>query len=141
MRTLRLIAFLTLACLLGCGDGETETTPTDGTSSGGETGTPTDSGTGGQVTDTGTAGGGGAEPDPQLVAAGQASFDRVCGTCHPGGDEDIGPSIKDKHLTAERVTEQIRNGSGRMRPIPVRRLSDEDLPGVLAYLRTIGTVQ
>ena len=74
------------------------------------------------------------------VAAGQEKFDHVCGTCHPDGSSDTGPDLHNKHWTVERVTNQIRNGSGNMRPIPVARLSDEDLPNVLAWLSTIGTV-
>jgi mono/diheme cytochrome c family protein len=75
------------------------------------------------------------------VAAGQARYEAVCGTCHPGGEEDTGPRLIGLRWTIDRMRAQIRNGSGRMRPIPPSRLSDADLDNVLAWLTTIHAVQ
>lgn len=71
---------------------------------------------------------------------GQQRFDAVCGACHPGGEGDVGPRIRELGWTVSRVRHQIREGSGGMRPISTARLSDEDLEHVLAHLRTLGTI-
>ncbi len=76
-----------------------------------------------------------------LVRRGRQRFTAICDTCHPGGDEDIGPRIIGKSFSIDRMRQQIRNGSGRMRPIPVRRLADEDLDALFAYLSTIRAVR
>jgi mono/diheme cytochrome c family protein len=90
----------------------------------------------------GTAAAASDDPDwAAKVAAGEARYDAVCGTCHPGGDEDSGPRLIDLRWTADRMRAQIRNGSGRMRPIPPARLSDADLENVLAWMTTIRAVQ
>lgn len=135
--------FVTVALCGGCGGGasssgsttagdETHATAGGETTGGGET---ADAGTGEATPPSGDGADWAAK-----IAAGQDRFDHVCGTCHPGGDADTGPDLHNKHWTAERVTNQIRNGGSHMRPIPLARLSDEDLPNVLAWLSTIGTV-
>ncbi len=63
-------------------------------------------------------------------------FARTCNRCHPNGAEDVGPSLVNKNFAPDRMTKQIRQGSGRMRAITVARLADADLPALLAYLRT-----
>lgn len=75
------------------------------------------------------------------VGAGRAVFERVCGVCHPGGEEDIGPDIRNRRLSVDRVTTLIRNGRGRMRPIPQRRLPDRYMDELMAYLSVLGTVR
>jgi len=133
------------ACVVGlaaCGGGSSTTTGTgDETNTTNTTGgeTPADADAGTATTDTG-GGGGDADAFAARVALGQEKFDHVCGTCHPGGEGDTGPDLHNKHFTVERMTNQIRNGSGHMRPIPVARLSDEELSNVLAWLSTIGAV-
>lgn len=86
------------------------------------------------------------EEDPQVVwrnqvRAGRMVFDRVCGVCHPEGEEDIGPDIRRKWLTVARMRRMIRNGQGRMRPIPARRLPEARMDDLMAYLSTMGTVR
>lgn len=82
-----------------------------------------------------------AEAWQALVRRGRQRFNATCDTCHPGGDEDIGPRIIGKNFSVDRMRQQIRNGSGRMRPIPVRRLADEDLDALFAYLSTLRAVR
>jgi len=75
------------------------------------------------------------------VAHGKEVFDTHCEDCHPGGEEDVGPSlIADPHTPAK-LRQQVREGSGRMRPFSAKRLSDEDLEALLAYLQTINAVK
>jgi mono/diheme cytochrome c family protein len=64
-------------------------------------------------------------------------FTRACGRCHPNGDEDVGPSIKNKRLTKARMTKIIRSGNKQMKAITVARLSDPDLTKMLGFLRSI----
>jgi mono/diheme cytochrome c family protein len=72
---------------------------------------------------------------------GKELFEAHCDDCHPGGEEDVGPSlIADAHTPAQ-LRKQIREGSGKMKPFPEKRLSDDDLEAVLAYLASINAVK
>jgi mono/diheme cytochrome c family protein len=133
------------ACLVltACGGGaaaaETTTTPASSSSAGGEAAS-------GAAASPATTGGDAAASvssgaSAELIAAGGERFEAVCGLCHPGGEEDSGPTLRDIHWDAARMRTQIRNGSGRMRPISAARLSDEDLEKVVAWLGTIGAVR
>jgi mono/diheme cytochrome c family protein len=72
---------------------------------------------------------------------GRDLFEMHCDDCHPDGEEDVGPSLIAHAHTPARLRQQIREGSGRMKPFPEKRLSDEDLEAVLAYLATINAVK
>ncbi len=90
--------------------------------------------------------GGEEGPTPQQqwraqVRLGRQWFNRRCDTCHPGGEEDIGPDIRRIHWPVARMRHQIRQGSGRMRPIPPSRLSNAQMEALMAYLSTMGTVR
>ena len=75
------------------------------------------------------------------TAHGKEVFDSFCGDCHPDGGEDVGPSlIADPHTPA-RIRKQIREGSGKMRPFPEKRLSNEDMESLLAWLATVNAVK
>lgn len=75
------------------------------------------------------------------VAGGAEQFESFCGDCHPDGEEDVGPSLIAHPHTAAELRKQVREGSGKMRPTSVARLSDENLEAMLAYLQTINAVQ
>jgi mono/diheme cytochrome c family protein len=75
------------------------------------------------------------------VAHGKEVFETHCEDCHPGGEEDVGPSlIADPHTPAD-LRKQIREGSGKMRPFSEKRISGDDLEALLAYLQTINAVK
>lgn len=84
----------------------------------------------------------GGSIDPQFegpvrstnVEGGQVAFDRFCGSCHPGGGAGMGPNLKDMNAAPGKVRHVVRNGDGRMPPIPASELSDSDLEDVLAYM-------
>ncbi len=71
------------------------------------------------------------------LARGRQVFDRACGRCHPGGEEDVGPRLVNKNLDWPRMQKQIREGVGRMRPISLTKLPDANLPALQTYLRSI----
>ena len=72
---------------------------------------------------------------------GKELFEAHCDDCHPGGEEDVGPSlIADAHTPAQ-IRKQIREGSGKMKPFPEKRLSNDDLEALLAYLASINAVK
>jgi mono/diheme cytochrome c family protein len=75
-----------------------------------------------------------------LSASGKESFDRACGTCHPGGDADLGPAIKGHALTMADMTKQIREGSGRMQPVDETKLPEAEMKGIMVYMATIAAV-
>jgi mono/diheme cytochrome c family protein len=75
------------------------------------------------------------------VERGKEVFGVHCGDCHPDGGEDVGPSLVEDPHTPPQIRMQIREGSGKMRPFPAERLSDEDVEAILAYLATINAVK
>ena len=108
--------------LVACGGGASAATPSEEASSGGEATLYE-----GPIASTD-------------VAGGEALFSTFCDDCHPGGEEDVGPSlIADPHTPA-RLRQQVREGSGRMKPVPEKRLGPEELEALLAYLDSIGAV-
>ncbi|MCB9708161.1 MAG: cytochrome c [Myxococcales bacterium] len=76
-----------------------------------------------------------------LVRRGQRRFDRACGNCHPDGEEDLGPSIIDIRWTTAKMVKQIRKGSGKMKPISTKRLPEDEMEPLMAYLATIQAVK
>jgi mono/diheme cytochrome c family protein len=100
-----------------------------------------------------TSGGGGAASggEPAIVVtdqaewdtlktAGKTSYDNACGSCHPGGEADLGPALKGHSESTAKMTKQIRNGSGRMAPIGEDKLPEAEMKGLLVYLSTIDAV-
>lgn len=76
-----------------------------------------------------------------MMRRGKRAFEARCDTCHPGGDEDIGPKITGIRWPVHRMEKQIREGSGRMRPITTAKLSDADLDALMVYLARLGAVR
>lgn len=75
------------------------------------------------------------------VAHGKELFSANCDDCHPGGEEDVGPSLIAEPHTPARIRQQIREGSGKMRPFSEKRLSNDDVEAILAYLASINAVK
>jgi mono/diheme cytochrome c family protein len=75
-----------------------------------------------------------------LSAEGKITFDMTCGSCHPGGDADLGPALKGHMEPLSHMTKQIREGSGRMAPIDTNKLPEEKMRGLMVYLSTLGAV-
>lgn len=118
-------SILVLLCVNACGGGEATEPEGEETAGGeGEGGSAYD----GPITSTD-------------VTIGKEVFDTHCEDCHPGGEEDVGPSlIADPHTPAD-LRQQIREGSGKMRPFPEKRISGDELEALLAYLQTINAVK
>jgi mono/diheme cytochrome c family protein len=72
--------------------------------------------------------------DPKLVA-GQQVFMRNCYQCHPGGNAGLGPSLNG--LPGFAIRTQVRNGFGAMPAFDDKRISDQDLGNVVAYLKSL----
>lgn len=75
-------------------------------------------------------------PSGAATASARAIYNRACGRCHPNGEEDIGPRLRDRNDPEDEVRVTIRRGHGRMRAISTTRLSDADLDTLIPYLRT-----
>lgn len=75
------------------------------------------------------------------VERGQKLFDDFCGDCHPGGESDVGPSLIDEPHTPGEIRKQTREGKGKMRPFSEKRLSDQDLESILAWLASVNAVK
>lgn len=75
-----------------------------------------------------------------LLASGKTAFDTACGACHPGGEADLGPALKGHQESTADMMKQIRQGSGRMKPIGTDKLPESDEKAILVYLASIGAV-
>lgn len=75
------------------------------------------------------------------VDRGKEVFSANCDDCHPGGESDVGPSLIETPHTPARIRQQVREGSGKMRPFSEKRISKEDLESLLAYLASINAVK
>jgi len=75
-----------------------------------------------------------------LLASGSESYENACGTCHPGGEADLGPALKGEKTSSKKMVKQIRQGSGRMAPIGEDKLPEAEMKGLLVYLASIDAV-
>jgi mono/diheme cytochrome c family protein len=75
-----------------------------------------------------------------LLASGQTTFDNACGTCHPGGEADLGPKLKGHAEPLAHMRKQIREGSGRMAPIGPKKLPESEMQGLFVYLSSLDAV-
>ena len=75
------------------------------------------------------------------VAHGKEVFGTFCDDCHPDGGEDVGPSLIDHAHSPARLRQQIREGSGKMRPFSEKRLSNDDMEAILAWLASVNAVK
>jgi mono/diheme cytochrome c family protein len=82
-----------------------------------------------------------APPAQAQSAEGVPQFNRVCGRCHPDGNEDDGPDLHNKNLSVEAMTKVVRQGTKHMRPIRPTKLTDADLARVMVFLRSIHAVR
>jgi mono/diheme cytochrome c family protein len=77
---------------------------------------------------------------PSDVELGAALFERLCTGCHPGGHRGEGPDLTRHARTSERMVRKIRRGADGMPAFGTDRISDEEMPRLLAYLASIGAV-
>jgi mono/diheme cytochrome c family protein len=73
----------------------------------------------------------------QQAAAGQLAFMEKCNKCHPGGEAGLGPALNDKPFPDFLKRFQVRHGLGVMPHFPKEALSDEQLDGILEYLKAL----
>ena len=77
-------------------------------------------------------------PAQGAPSPGQAAFDRVCKVCHgPEARGDAGPRLVPFSRDDEELLGIVREGTGQMPPISARELSDESIPQIAAYLRSL----
>ena len=91
-------------------------------------------------------------PTKALAQDGKALYEERCKTCH-GVDGKGSPSVakiykinldlldltnqKSKKMTDAEMTKIIREGQGKMKPIPSDKLSDVDLKAVISHVRIL----
>lgn len=87
--------------------------------------------------------GGGGSPagTPGNPVAGAGQFEMHCATCHPDGEEETGPALRDRRLSPAYVRKWIRQGSERMTPISPEQLSDDDMRDLISFMATLGAVE
>lgn len=75
------------------------------------------------------------------VDQGKEIFSTHCDDCHPGGEEDVGPSLIAEPHSPAALRKQVREGSGKMRPFSEKRISKDELEALLSYLASINAVK
>ena len=79
------------------------------------------------------AGMGAAEPHP-----GQAPYDRECKVCHGAeGIGNAGPALVPFSLDVDELLIRVREGGGEMPPISEKRVSDDEVKQIAAYLTSL----
>lgn len=74
-----------------------------------------------------------SEDDP-----GKVSYDKVCKVCHgPEAQGNAGPALVPFEFDDEQLLAKVREGGGEMPPISERRLSDDEVKQIAAYLRSV----
>lgn len=69
---------------------------------------------------------------------GQAAYDKSCKVCHgPEGQGNAGPALVPFELDDEQLLAKVREGGGEMPPFSERRLSDDEVKQIAAYLRSL----
>jgi mono/diheme cytochrome c family protein len=75
------------------------------------------------------------------AAHGKEVFSSFCDDCHPDGGEDVGPSLIATPHTPAQLRKQIREGGGKMRPFSEKRLGDDDMEALLAWMASVNAVK
>lgn len=70
---------------------------------------------------------------------GQVFYGRYCDSCHPGGNENLGASLRSAQFkrtfnTPEKVTTLVRRGGFDMPAYPKELISDADLAEISSYV-------
>ena len=73
----------------------------------------------------------------ERVALGHRVFSQHCHQCHPGGASGLGPGINDKPLPVTLIRAQVRQGHGTMPKFSEEEISDEELDGIVRYLKAL----
>jgi mono/diheme cytochrome c family protein len=74
------------------------------------------------------------EPLDDEERRGQVVYMRHCQPCHPGGESGLGPALNDKPLPGPLVKLQTRRGLGSMPGFDEKKISDEELDALAAYV-------
>jgi len=78
--------------------------------------------------------------DPRVALAHRV-FSQQCNQCHPGGAAGLAPAINDKPLPVNLIKTQVRQGLGVMPAFSEKEISEEDLDGVVRYLKALRTLK
>lgn len=90
---------------------------------------------GGGGSGSGSSGASGGGQAAGNASAGQAVFQQNCNSCHPGGNQGTGPTIKGK--PADTVRNKVRAGGGGMPAFTTAQVSDQQLSDLAAYVGTL----
>lgn len=73
------------------------------------------------------------------VATGQRVFSEYCNSCHPGGGQGAGPSLKPlmSVVSDAQISTVVRRGKRPMPGFNQDVISDDQLASLLLYLRTL----
>ena len=71
----------------------------------------------------------------ERVTLGHRVFSQHCHQCHPSGAGGLAPAINDKPLPVTLIRAQVRQGHGTMPKFSEQEISDEELDGIVRYLK------
>ena len=81
------------------------------------------------------------DPRDQRIVLGHRVFSQHCYQCHPGGAAGLGPAINDKPLPVTAIKAQVRQGHFLMPKFSRDEISDEELDGVVRYLKALRSLR
>jgi mono/diheme cytochrome c family protein len=80
---------------------------------------------------------GAVEPSGERLTVGQQVYMENCYQCHPGGAGGVGPALNNKPLPEFAMKTQVRAGVGAMPAFSKQRINDEQLDGLMAYVKEL----
>ena len=80
------------------------------------------------------------QSDDPSIALGHRVFSQHCHQCHPGGAAGLAPAINNKPLPVGLMKTQVRKGLGAMPAFSKEEISDEELDGIIRYLKALRTL-
>jgi mono/diheme cytochrome c family protein len=69
-----------------------------------------------------------------IYKKGQNIYRQYCNHCHPGGEDGVGPSLKGKDLSEDKLRLQIRDGIGSMPPFTEKQISKVEMDALIHYI-------
>ena len=74
---------------------------------------------------------------PTSLLRGAEVFTRYCQVCHPGGNQGVGARLIGTPRSDEQIKTVVRHGQKNMPAFSPETISDEDLTGLVNYIRSL----
>ena len=72
--------------------------------------------------------------DRRMFPSGEVAFEKLCGRCHTGRPEAVGPDLHANRYDPDTIRTFARNGSGPMPAFTAAMIDDRSLDQIAAWL-------